>query len=273
MAPYASGVLDAVFALGPAFEEVLADVGDYHFGITFNSPPLVNTDAYMLPPDPVTDSCTELGALVRGQSDCVDEFEGRPYLTSADELGSGLLCLSGQLPSGMLLFEHEEQRTLDTLVAILESDDDPALSACNEGFHERGDPLIVVVIIDDLDLSMTDVTVAVARAIASQGGGTLDNVGIILIGADPAECEGDSGTGTTTTGDGTSSSSTGSAEPSCDATPSCRVHEFLVSAFPGELYENNIRQTNICNAIDAETSGVAGGVEQQFIDLFAAVCG
>ncbi len=266
MAPYSVGILETIFALGAGIEGVLAEVGDYHFGITFNSSPLDNQDAYALPRSPDTDRCTELGALIRGQDECAATFEGRAYITAADELGAGLSCLAGPLTSVSLAYPHEEQRTLDTLVAVLESALRPALAVCNEGFHAAGDPLIVVIIVDDVDLSTTSVIEAVGDSIASQGT-SLRNVGVLLIGADPSSCTDGGGTGGTTEG----SSSTGS-EPACEAVPSCRVHDFIRSGFPGSLIDDNVRQSNICRTLEDDTAAVAAEVEQHLVELIATVC-
>lgn len=252
MAPFANGILNVILAMGTMIDATLADFGTYRLALAFNAPPLVNEGAFSLPQD--GKQCTQLGALVRGQDACVEEFDSRPYLTEADDLGPALTCLAQGVISGGLNAAYERPQIFDTLLAILEVDDDPTLAACNEGFHQAPDPLVVIVIADADDQSDATVLDAVTRALASQGGESLENVGVFVIGADGSGCPSDT-------------------PNACGALPACRVQEFADRGFSNVGLPDNVRRFNICRSLEENSADVAAALLAQLSAVLVSVCG
>jgi len=254
MAPYTDGIQNAVIALGAADQTIFDQVAGYHAGFTLNAPVALNADA----PAPDGQTCTQLGALVRPRESCSAEVMGRPYLTEEDNVILSLGCLAAPITGAPLPMEYEDPLTLAALEAILRSDADPALSTCNEGFHRPGDPLLVVLVIDDEDASGGSISSYIPGVVASQGSDNLANMGVLLIGADDASCD-DGGGGTT-------------GDPGCDAIPSCRVGAFLESIFAG-LPDDHVRRMNLCRALDDDPGEIAADIDQHLTDLYAVICG
>lgn len=254
MAPFASGIVEVLFALGPRIEQTLAEVGTYRFALAYNAPPIVNQGAYSVPGD--GGGCTQLGALVRGQDACVEAFDERPFLTEEDDLGGGITCLAQGLLSGQVSATYERPQILDTLLALLGADDDPALEACNEGFHQSPDPMVVILIADADDESDGTVFNAVAEAIGTQEGPSLKDVGLFVIGTDASGCPDpavDEGN-------------------DCGAEPACRVQEFIDIGFVNPALERNVRRFNICRTLDKDTADVAEALLVQLTAVIAQVC-
>ncbi|MEM6291677.1 MAG: hypothetical protein AAGA54_10445 [Myxococcota bacterium] len=251
MAPFATGIFNVILALGAQFEATLADVGSYRIGVAFNAPPVINATAFGVPEE--AEQCTRLGSLVRGQDPCVEEFGSRPYLTEQDELGGGITCIASGFFGGGLPPEYERPRILDSLVEILEAEDDPELSVCNAGFHQAPDPLFIIVIADAEDESDLSVVEATARAIGSQGT-SLRNVGIFVIGADGNGCPDD-------------------LQEACGADPVCRLQEFIVSGFNNANLDSNVRRFNICRSLEDDPADVAADLLVQLSAVLFQVCG
>lgn len=250
MAPFANGIINVLLALGTRIEETFEGVGSYNLALGYNVPPVVNEQAFEVPAD--GEGCTQLGALVRGIDTCVEDFGGRPYLTNEDDLGAGLTCLGGGLIGGQWDASYETPRTLDSVVALLEGEDDPALSACNAGFHRSPDPLLIILIVDDEDASETSVLQAVTSAVATQGT-SLENLGLFLIGADASGCPDD--------------------EPNaCGALPACRVQEFIDRGFNNVGLGDNVRRFNICRSLERDSAAVADDLLDQITAVVDNVC-
>lgn len=252
MAPFASGIVNVLLALGAQIEETLASVGTYRLALAFNSPPIVNAGAYFVPEG--GEGCEQVGALIRGQDACVEEFDRRPFLTESDDLGGGLTCLAEGVLAVGLNPAYERPRILDTLLAILGATDEPALSVCNEGFHESPDPLVVIVIADAEDESDVSVIEAVTRAVGTQQGPNLKKIGVLVVGEDTSACPDDAGS-------------------DCAAEPACRVQEFIDSGFSGPL-EGNVRRFSICRSLEENNSAeVAADLLDQLRPVLVSVCG
>lgn len=250
MATFANGIINVLLALGTRIEETFEGVGSYNIALGYNVPPVVNEQAFEVPPS--GEGCTQLGALVRGIDACVEDFDGRPYLTNEDDLGAGLTCIGGGLIGTQWDASYETPRTLDSIVALLEGDDDPALSACNEGFHESPDPLLIIVIVDEEDESETTVLEAVTSAVATQGT-SLESVGVFLIGADASGCPDD--------------------EPNvCGARPVCRVQEFIDRGFNNVGLGDNVRRFNICRSLERDSAAVADDLLVQITAVVQNLC-
>ncbi len=252
MAPFANGIVNVLLALGTMIETTLADVGTYRLGLAYNAPPISNEGAFSVPEG--TNQCTQLGALVRGQDDCVEAFDSRPYVNEGDDLGSGLTCLAQAVISGEFNPAYERPQTLDSLLALLEVDDDPVLTACNEGFHQAPDPLVVILIVDADDESDASVLEAVTRAVATQGSPSLRKVGVFVVGADASGCP-------------------STAQNECGARPACRVQEFLDRGFTNVGLPGNVRRFNICRSLEENSADVASSLLAQLSAVLVEVCG
>jgi len=252
MAPFAAGIVNVLLALGTRIEDTFGGVGGYRLALTYNVPPVVNEGAYSVPPE--GEQCTQLGALVRGQDDCVEAFEGRPYLTDADDLGAGLSCLAAGLVGGQWDESYETPRTLDAIVSVLEAEGQPATAACNEGFHRSPDPLLIIVIVDSEDESEASVLEAVTDAVATQGT-SLENVGIFVIGADASGCPDQD-----------------ILENECGALPSCRVQEFIDRGFNNVSLGGNVRRFNICRSLEDDSAAVADDLLEQISAVVLNLC-
>lgn len=250
MAPFATGIVNVLISLGTMVEATFAEVGTYRVGMAFNAPPILNQNAFSVPAG--GEGCTQLGALVRGQGECVQDFDERPYLTENDDLGSGLTCLSEGLLMGNFNIAYERPRILDTLLAVLGADNDRAREICNEGFYESSDPLVVIVIADAEDESDASVLEAVTRAIGTQPGTSLRNIGVFVIGEDTAMCPDD-------------------VESECVAEPACKLKEFTDSGFSGPL-EANVRRFSICRSQEKDFADVAESLLEQLTPVIAQVC-
>ncbi|MCR9164927.1 MAG: hypothetical protein ACE37F_30710 [Nannocystaceae bacterium] len=250
MAPLAGGIINVLLAIGTRIEEAFEGVGTFNIALGYNVAPVVNQQAYEIPAG--GEGCTQLGALVRGVDECAEDFELRPYLTDDDDLGAGLTCLGGGLISAQWDPSYETPRTLDSIVALLEAEDDPALTACNEDFHRSPDPLLIVLIIDAEDESEASVLEAVTSAVATQGT-SLENVGLFLIGADASGCPDD--------------------DPNaCDAHPSCRVQEFIDRGFTNVGLGENVRRFNICRSLERDSAAVADDLLVQMTAVVQNIC-
>lgn len=252
MLPFANGIANILIALGGQIGETLDDVGTYRLALAFNAPPLVNEGAFSLPGGGA--GCTQVGALVRGQDDCVLDFDERPYLTEEDDLGAGLTCLSTGVTAAGFNLAYERPRIFDTLLAILGAHDDAALAICNEGFHESPDPLVVILIADADDESDGTVLEAVSGAIGTQPGSSLKNIGLFVIGEDASECPMDAG-------------------EDCVAEPACRVQDFIDRGFNNAGVGDNVRRFNICLSLNDETADVAASLLTQLTAVLDQVCG
>lgn len=250
MAPFATGIINVLVALGTLVESTFAEFGTYRVGMVFNAPPVLNENAFSVPDG--GEGCTQLGALVRGQGACIQDFDERPYLTEQDALGPGLTCLSEGLLMGNVNVAYEQPRILDALLAVLGADNDPAREICNEGFYESSDPLVVIVIADAEDESDASVLEAVTRAIGTQPGTSLRNIGVFVIGEDTAMCPED-------------------VESECVAEPACKLQEFLDSGFSGPL-EGNVRRFSICRSQEDDPAAVAQSLLDQLTPVIAQVC-
>lgn len=250
MATFANGIINVLLALGTRIEETFDGVASYNIALAYNVAPFVNQQAFEVPMD--GEGCTQLGALVRGIDACVEEFDGRPYLTNDDDLGAGLSCLGGGLIDTQWDESYETPRTLDSLVALLEGEDDPALSACNEGFHRSPDPLLIILIVDEEDESETSVLEAVTSAVATRGT-SLESVGVFLIGADASGCPDDEPNG-------------------CGAYPVCRVQEFLDRGFNNVGLGDNVRRFNICRSQERDSASVADALLVQMTATLQNIC-
>ncbi|MGH1346513.1 MAG: hypothetical protein ACRBN8_33410 [Nannocystales bacterium] len=251
MAPFANGIVDVLLALGPEIEDTLAGVGTYRLALAYNAPPIVNQGAFSVPDE--GEGCTQIGALVRGQDSCVEAFDGRPFLTDADDLGSGLTCLAEGVISGGVDAAYERPRILDSMLAILEADEDPALAACNEGFHQSPDPLVVIVIADADDESDATVLEAVTRAVSTQDTASLRNIGVFVIGADASQCPSE-------------------ADNECGAQPACRVQEFVDRGLINTGLEGNVRRFNICRSLEDNVADVAASLLDQLSAVVVEAC-
>ncbi len=250
MAPFANGIINVLLALGTRIEETFDGVRSYNIALGYNVPPVVNEQAFDVPSG--GEGCTQLGALVRGIDACVEEFDGRPYLTHEDDLGAGLTCIGGGLIGTQWDPSYETPRTLDSIVALLEGEGDPTLSVCNDGFHESPDPLLIIVIVDEEDESETTVLEAVTSAVATQGT-SLESVGVFLIGADASGCPDD--------------------EPNaCGAHPVCRVQEFIDRGFNNVGLGKNVRRFNICRSLERDSAAVADDLVEQITALVRNLC-
>lgn len=253
MAPFAQGIVELFIAMGARLDETFEGLQSYNIALTYNVAPVVNELAFEVPAE--GDGCTQLGALVRGIDECVEEFDGRPYLTKKDQLGTGLECIAGGLSSHYDL-SHERPRALDSVVAFLESGRDDALSACNAGFHDPSDPLLIVLIVDSDDESDLSPLEAATSAIGAEGS-SLENIGVFLIGADASNCPDEEAN-------------------ECGAEPACQVQEFLDIGFNNASLGANLRRFNLCRAHDergdADVAAVADDLIAQMSAVFPALC-
>ncbi len=249
MAPFATGIINVLLALGTRIEDTLGGVGTYNLALSYNVPPNVNEGAFEVPPD--GEGCTQLGALVRGQDACVEEFDGRPFLTEMDDLGAGLTCLAGGLIGGQWNAIYETPRTLDSIVAFLEND--TSVAACNAGYHQSPDPLLIILIVDSEDESESTVLQAVTAAVATQGT-SLESIGVFTIAADASMCPDEE-------------------ENECGALPACRVQEFLDSGFSNVGLGDNLRRFNICRSLEMDSAAVADDLLEQMSGVIVNLCG
>ena len=250
MAPFANGIINVLLALGTRIEETFEGVGSYNIALGYNVAPVVNEQAFEVPA--AGEGCTQLGALVRGIDACVEDFDGRPYLTDEDNLGAGLTCLGGGLIGAQWDASYETPRTLDSIVALLEAEDDPVVSVCNEGFHQSPDPLLIILIVDEEDESEATVLEAVTSAVATQGT-SLESVGLFLIGADASACPDD--------------------QPNaCGAHPVCRVQEFVDRGFNNVGLGDNFGRFNICRSLERDSAEVADDLIVQITAVVQDLC-
>lgn len=250
---------DTFGALLPAADELidgLERVDSYHIGITTNSGVPQNAAAYV-PPEgttggsmtggsttgsttttgdsttgssgPEPPSCEEIGSLFRPvEQECYEMLEGRPYVTKGDAVAAGLLCLIGE--PLLLDLELETPRTVEAIIAALGDANEPG--GCNEGFHQAGDPLVIIVVTDADDVGGPFPPIAAATIIANEG--TADTLAFTLLSEPTCSCP-------------------GAPEPcrgdvGCPAQPPCKLVSVAEDLF-GTDQPGRVRETDLCNAL------------------------
>lgn len=225
----------------------LGDLDSIHFGLTTTA----SVQANMADPE-----CMEPGSLIQpaGFPTCPD----RPFIDNVDDLNNLVQCFGPALTTPAP--DGEVSSPIVSLISAL----DPVANGpggCNEGFHDAGDPIVLIIFTDSDDGSMTNLAAA-AGAVFLQEGLPPSAVALVVIAGPIDGCDGEGG-------DGGEPITCGVDELPLEA--ACRLDGFSRYMLDDQGLADNSEFWNLCDA-QQDDAVLLEALEMGFTQLVPRVC-